>query len=653
MIIRSLKILFLYFFFIATANNAQWVNNPSSNTKLVIETKNPFNLSAIEDGSGGVFIVWEDDKTGLNNDVYFIHANDKGEVSFRADGKTVSTLIGKKESPVMISDSEGFAYVVCKSSIIRKPDQLFAQKISRNGNRLWGNEGVNLSNNELDIVDHSIDFNSNGSLSIAYILREPGFTGDYIIAHQSVDKSGKLLKPAPDDEVVFKSNNRKSKISVVSDDAEGEFIFWLENVSGRGVLKACYIDNKGKRKWSKEPVSISSSFNNVLTYNVNKFGNSVYISFQYQGQKKSIHHQLITRNGNLPWGNTSKIITSIRGSQINPQTVIIDSSIYISWTNELANDKDIFVQKFDKNGKALWKKDGLPVIKLKGDQFGQKIIADGMNNIIIAWIDKRVDSVYGNIYAQKIDNRGNLLWDSLSVVLGSFHNSQKSYLNLVPDGKGGAIAVFRENRKGNNEIFAQKIFNTGTYASQVLGFNAQIDNDKIKLSWYAANESPSVNYEIHRTTQSDTNFTQWKLVGTIDANHNTSANFYEMFDIPDSNGTLYYKLIQRDGQETSTGYEVVRVNYFETAAKIILAQNSPNPFTDVTTISFYLPEEADVSFEFFDSKVELIKEIPKQRFASGNHEIAFNGKNLEPGIYFYRFKAGSYIEVKKMVISPK
>lgn len=653
MIIRSLTLWFLNILFFITIANAQWVSNPSSNTKLVIGTENPVNLSAVEDGNGGVFVVWEDVKSGLHKDVFFIHANNRGEISLRADGKTVSTIHGKKEVPLLIVDEEGFAYVIWKGSINQTSDHLFVQRLSKNGNRMWGNEGLNISNNQLDIVDYEIDYNRNGSICAAYILREPGFTGDYIIAYQSLDKSGKLLKPGSDETFVFRSNNRKSKISIVSDISGGAFIFWLENVSGRGVLRACFVDETGKLKWSKEPVNISSTLNNVLTYNANSFGNSVYLSFQYQGQRKSIHHQLITRNGNLPWGLTSKTVTSLRGSQINPQTAILDSSIYISWTNELNNDKDIYVQKFDKNGKALWKKDGLPVIRLDGDQFGQKIISDGKDNIILAWIDKRVDSVYGNIYAQKLDNNGNFLWDSLSVVLGAFHNTQKSYLNLVPDGKAGAIAVFRENREGRNEIFAQKIFSTGTYASQVLGFNAHIENEKIKLSWYAANESPKVSYEIHRTTQADTNLTQWDIVGTIDADFNKAANFYEIYDVPNSSGTIYYRLVQKDEGESATDYEIVRVNYFENASKIILAQNSPNPFSDETVIGFYLPEETDVAIEFFDSKVEVIKEIPKQKYTAGNHEIIFDGKNLEPGIYYYRFKAGSHIEVKKMVIAPK
>lgn len=633
--------------------NAQWVNNPSANTKMVVDTKEPVNISALKDGSGGLYIFWEDKKSSNASEIYFIHANENGRVSIRADGKTVSTKSEPKESPVAVTDEQGNAYLVWKNELEKLPDKLFAQRLSKSGSRLWGNEGINITHNNLDVVDYSIDCFKNSSVSVAYLVREPGFTGDYIVAYQIIDQTGRLSNQNIEDAVVFKSNNRKSKLSVVADYGGGVFVFWLENISGRGILKAYYVDESGNTKWGREPVNISNSSNNVLTYNVNRFGNSVHVSFQYQGQRKSIHHQLITRNGNLPWGKTAQNVTVLKGSQINPQTVVIDSTIYLSWTNEINGDKDIYIQKFDKNGKALWKKDGVPVIKLNGDQFGQKIISDGHTNVILAWIDRRADSVYGNIYAQKIDSNGKHLWNSQSVVLGSFHNSQKSYLNLIPDGFGGAIAVFKEYREGLNEIFAQKIFNTGTYASQILGFSAQQENEKIKLSWYSANESPSIVYQVERSIQTDTGIVHWDLVGTVNSENEKTVNFYELYDIPLVNGTLYYRIIQKNGGITSEDYELVKINYLESEGTIILTQNSPNPFTDSTAISFFLPEDIDVTISFYDSKVDIIKELPKQKYSAGNHEIVFKNENLSPGIYFYRFKAGNHIEVKKMVVSPK
>ncbi|MFO7524143.1 MAG: hypothetical protein R6W68_01695 [Ignavibacteriaceae bacterium] len=651
-LIKFFAFLFAIILLVNGNSSAQWVSNPAVNTKLVIDTEDPINIMSLDDGNGGVYVIWEDKKIANASDVFFIHANSHGEVSFRADGKAVSTFPGGKEFPAAVTDVFGNALVVFKVVINDKPKQLFIQKLSANGARVWHNEGLNISYNNLEIVDYSIDCNEDSLICVSYLMREPGFTGDYILGYRFITHNGFILNPEPDQSYLFRSNNRKSKTSVVADYNGGAFFFWLENISGKSVLRASHVDKDLRKHWKGEVTTISDPKHSVLSYTTNRFGNSVYLSFQYQGQKKEIKQQLITRSGKLPWGPDGRIITSLKGNKLNPQAAIIDSSIYLSWTHEVDNEKDIFIQKFDKNGRALWQKEGLPVIKLSGDQFGQKLVHDKRGNLIITWIDRRVDSLYGNIYVQKLDSQGKFLWDSLSVTIGSSHNSQKSYLSLLPDGSGGAIAVFKERRDGKNEIYAHKIFESGTFASQVLGFNAATENGEIKISWYAANELPAITYQVQRTIQTDSGLAQWSLIRSVEPDDDRSVNYYEMYDTPNTNGTLYYRIIQKDAGETETVYDVVKVNYLESANSIVLAQNSPNPFSDSTLISFYLPEDQDVTFEFFDSKVELIKEIPKHSYSAGRHEILFKADNLQPGIYFCRFKAGNHIEVKKMVVSP-
>lgn len=650
----KIPLTFFIMFFLSTINlNAQWVSNPAANTKLVVGQNDPVNIFALEDKAGGMFVFWEDKKLNDVNDIYFIHANQKGEVSLRADGKAVSSFPGIKEHFFALTDIEGNAYVLWKCKIKGEPNSLFVQKLSRNGLRMWGERGIKVAENELEIVDYSFDISDDGILFISYLLKESGFTGDYILSYHFLDNSGKILNSTNEKLIVYKSNNRKSKTSVVADFEDGAFFFWLENISGKSVIKSYFVDNAGVKKWGAEPVNVSSVNKSVLSFTVNRFGNSVYLSFQYQGQIKEIYHQLITRNGNLLWGTDGRKVTNATGSQFNPQAAIIDSTIYLTWTNEFNNIKDLLIQKFDKNGKSLWKKNGLHIIKSEGDQFGQKVIHDSKGNLIVAWIDKSIDSVFGNIHVQKIDSKGNFLWDSLSVELGSSYNTQKSYLNLIPDRTGGAIAVFKEKRKGMNEIYAQKIFDSGTYASQILAFSAENFDGKVKLSWYSANESPDVIYNVERTVQADTGLADWQVIGTASVNTDRSVNYYELFDMPDTNGTLYYRIVQKDGNQSETVYDLVKIIFLESANTIVVAQNSPNPFTDSTVISFYLPEDEDVALEFFDSKVELIKEIPRQKFTAGRHEIVFKDENLHPGIYFYRFKAGKHIEVKKMVVSSK
>ena len=107
----------------------QWVNDPSSNTKLVIDPVDPINISALRDYDGGAYVFWEDKKGSPESDIYFIHFNKNGDVSFRADGKAVSTRSGKKENPLVSIEPSGNSIVIWKGYDKKKYPELFVQKV--------------------------------------------------------------------------------------------------------------------------------------------------------------------------------------------------------------------------------------------------------------------------------------------------------------------------------------------------------------------------------------------------------------------------------------------------------------------------------------------------------------------------------------------
>ncbi len=255
------------------------------------------------------------------------------------------------------------------------------------------------------------------------------------------------------------------------------------------------------------------------------------------------------------------------------------------------------------------------------------------------------------MFIQKLDLKGKFVWNDAGVMIASSKNTQKSYLNLVPDGSGGAIAVFKGNADNQNDIYGQKIFSTGTYASQILGFDVKVIGDSVKISWYAANEIENTTYSIYRSANENALESDWKLVSTIQKNKSNVANYYEYFDVPDTNGSIYYRVVQKNDKTPEQSSSIEMVDYFKDADNVVLAQNSPNPFSDATTINFYLPKEDQVSFEVFNSNIETIKKIDDAEYPAGKNEIVFNADNLPSGIYFYRLKVGKFVDVKKMIIA--
>ena len=105
------------------------------------------------------------------------------------------------------------------------------------------------------------------------------------------------------------------------------------------------------------------------------------------------------------------------------------------------------------------------------------------------------------------------------------------------------------------------------------------------------------------------------------------------------------------------------VNVFDTGndvapLNIILYQNYPNPFNPSTKIRFTIPqnerrETQNVSLIVYNVLGNEIAILVNQEKPAGEYEVEFlsavGGKQLASGIYYYRLRAGGYIETKKML----
>jgi len=85
------------------------------------------------------------------------------------------------------------------------------------------------------------------------------------------------------------------------------------------------------------------------------------------------------------------------------------------------------------------------------------------------------------------------------------------------------------------------------------------------------------------------------------------------------------------------------------SGKIILTQNYPNPFNETTTISWYLPKDANVILKVYDFMGREVKTLVNCDLAKGEHSVKFDGSGLLAGVYFYQLQYVGVIETKKMI----
>jgi hypothetical protein len=81
-----------------------------------------------------------------------------------------------------------------------------------------------------------------------------------------------------------------------------------------------------------------------------------------------------------------------------------------------------------------------------------------------------------------------------------------------------------------------------------------------------------------------------------------------------------------------------------------LAQNYPNPFNPSTTIEYSLPEQVDVTIKVYDVLGNELEVLFSGNKSAGIHRVTWSASNYASGIYFYTINAGTFNQVKKMIM---
>lgn len=178
--------------------------------------------------------------------------------------------------------------------------------------------------------------------------------------------------------------------------------------------------------------------------------------------ERDLWAQKVDAQGNMVWGSPV-LIDGKPDRQEDPViTRTSDNNYIIAWI-DFYDDQDgnVYAQKINTNGELLWQEGGKPVCLVPGVQLTLNIEADNAGGAYIVWMDSRNPSK--DLFGQRLDADGNPVWavNGIAIADGIGDEVQNT---MLPDGEGGLMIAYTHTYGNQNDVYVKRFLPNGTMA---------------------------------------------------------------------------------------------------------------------------------------------------------------------------------------------
>ena len=362
-----------------------------------------------------------------------------------------------------IETTDGGAIYVWSDTKLGERD-LWAQKVNASGDMVWG-EPI-LIDGKLDRQeDPVITRTSDNNYVIAWVDFSADLDGD--IYAQKIDEQGNLLWQVGGVSVCSLVGMQIS-INMEPDNEGGVFIIWVDSRHPSKDLFGQHLSASGNAQWTQNGIPIADGLGDEIQNTMLPDGQGGFIiayTHSY-ASNDDLYAKHFDANGTMTWPNPV-FISNANGNQSDIRmAALTDGDFVVTWQDKRNTDPDIYAQKINLAGDLLWG-DYLVVYSdqdgLARPQLSPRIVKTSDNCAIIVWEDFSLDTQNADLFAQKISTTGTKLWSEEGVALCTAEFAQYGP-RMAPDDNGGCYVVWDDLRNGNapnDDIYAQHLSSTG------------------------------------------------------------------------------------------------------------------------------------------------------------------------------------------------
>jgi hypothetical protein len=255
--------------------------------------------------------------------------------------------------------------------------------------------------------------------------------------------------------------------SAVADGAGGAIVAWRDNRNfpDTGDIFASRLNAAGVPQWgaSGTPVAVATDLQQRPVTVADGSGGAIvaWEDRRLGFGNTDIRAQRINSAGTMMWLANGLTVSGATGDQLLPAIATDGANgAIVAWTDNRGVDGEIFAQRMLAPGMPMWTTDGVALTNVAGIQTRPSVASDGANGAIVAWEDDR-NAADNDIYAARIAAGSGMPWTANGVQVAATANT--TVPTVVPDGAGGAIVVWTDERNGggNTDVFARRLNSLG------------------------------------------------------------------------------------------------------------------------------------------------------------------------------------------------
>ena len=232
-------------------------------------------------------------------------------------------------------------------------------------------------------------------------------------------------------------------------------------------------------------------------------------------------------------------------------------------------------------------------------------------------------------------------------------NSWASYSNGLPGVVVSELDIYY-NAAGNKlraGTFGRGLWETAvelTLPVELTSFTSSVDKNTVYLNWETESEINNKGFDIERKVKGTS---MWQKVGFVEGKGNSNQNAdYSFTDSKLNTGKYNYRLKQIDFNGNIKYHNLTGDVFIGVPNNSNLSQNYPNPFNPVTKIDYQIPVNAKVTIKIYNQLGQKVANLIEENKEAGYYTTEFDGSNLSSGVYFYKLEAGTFNDVKRMVL---